>query len=150
MKNFQGLRELSAYLPELGSTGGRAKLALRMLVVFALTTLFFIWTDRLIPEWQPDGQILAMALGFGITGQFFWRKQAYQERYGKLAYRNAFVRFVLPGLSVIFATVAHCAYMPGIEIPDLWWKVYLSALGWIFLLPRCSSVDTCRADPRRG
>ena len=23
--------------------------------------------------------------------------------------------------------------MPGIEIPDLWWKVYLSALGWIFL-----------------
>jgi len=133
MMAFPGLRELSLHLPDLGSAGGRVKLALRALVIFSLTTLFFLWTDRVIPDWQPDGQILAITLGFGITGQFFWRKRAYQDRYGKLAYRNAFVRFVLPGLSVIFATVAHSAYMPGIEIPGLWWKVYLSALGWVFL-----------------
>jgi protein-S-isoprenylcysteine O-methyltransferase Ste14 len=131
--NFPGLPELSAHFPDLGSVPGRLKLGLRALAVFALATLFFLWTDRLIPDWQPDGQILALALGFAITGQFFWRRRAYQAEYAELAYRNAFVRFVLPGLAVIFATVAHCAYMPGIEIPNVWWKVYLSALGWVFL-----------------
>ena len=134
MWKFPGLQELTHHFPDLGRTQGWVKLALRALAVFALTTTFFLWTDRLIPDWQPDGQILALTLGFGIMGQFFWRKRAYQERYGELAYRNAFVRFVLPGLSVIFATVAHCAYAPGIEIPDVWWNSYLSAAGWFYLV----------------
>jgi protein-S-isoprenylcysteine O-methyltransferase len=134
MWKLKGMKELAAYFPDLQTTGGRVRLALRAILYFVLTTVFFLWTDRLIPNWQPDGQILALTLGFFLMGRFFWRKRAYQEKYGELAYRNAFVHFALPGLMVLFATVAHCAYAPGIEIPNLWWKAYLSALGWIIVL----------------
>lgn len=132
--NFPGLTQLRKHFPDLRSTTGSAGLALLALGCFALTTLFFIWTDRLIPDWQPDGQIIVMALGFLIMSRFFSQKDKYQERYEELAYRNAFVRFAIPGLAVIFATVAHCAYMPGIGIPDLWWKDALRVLGGIYAL----------------
>ena len=133
MWNLKGIEQLTLHFADLQSVGGRVRLALRASAFFALTTVFFLWTDRIIPDWQPDGQILALALGFLIIGRFFWQKHAYHEKYGELAYRNAFVHFMLPGLMVIFATIAHCAYAPGIEIPNVWWKVYLSMLGWLFV-----------------
>ena len=130
---MKGTQELSRHFPDLLTAQGRLKLAARALLVFTLTTLFFLWSDQAIPNWQPDGQILAIMLGFLVTGRFFWQKRAYQQRYGDLAYRNAFVHFALPGLAIIFAAVAHSGYMPGLEIPAVWWKSYLTALGWIFL-----------------
>lgn len=133
MWSLKGMQELRRHFPDLLNARGRIKLVARALLIFALTTLFFLWSDRTIPDWQPDGQILVITLGFLVMGRFFWQKRTYQKKYGDLAYRNAFVHFALPGLAVIFAAVAHSAYMPGIEIPAVWWKVYLSALGWVFL-----------------
>lgn len=129
----KGVGELTFHFPDLRTVDGQVGLALRASAFFILTTVFFLWTDVHIPNWQPDGQILALTLGFLILGRFFWQKRAYQEKYRDLAYRNAFVNFALPGLMVIFATVAHCAYAPGIKIPNLWWKIYLTALGWLFV-----------------
>jgi len=134
MRNFQGIEKLSAHFPDRQGIRGRVRLVLRASAFFTLTTVFFLWTDQVIPDWQPDGQILALVLGFLIMGRFFWQKHAYQEKYGELAFRNAFVHFTLPGLMVIFATIAHCAYAPGIGIPDVWWKDYLSALGWLLVI----------------
>jgi hypothetical protein len=88
-------------------------LGLRALGLFTLITLFFILTDRLVPEWQPDGQIIVKAIGFLILARFFGNKRTYLERYGELA---------IPGLAFILATVAHCAYLPGLPIPGFWWK----------------------------
>lgn len=131
--SLKGMQELSRHFPDLLTGQGQARLAARAMLIFTLTTLFFRWTDRAIPDWQPDGQILVFTLGFLLIGRFFWQKRAYQEKYGDLAYRNAFVHFALPGLAIIFAAVAHSAYMPGLEVPAVWWKVYLTALGWFFL-----------------
>ena len=133
MWNFKGIEKLNSHFSDLQTPGGRIRLALRALFIFLLTTVFFLWTDHIIQDWQPDGQILALTSGFLLAGRFFWQKSAYQEKYEELAYRNAFVHFMLPGIMIIFATIAHSAYAPGIVIPNVWWKVYLSALGWLFV-----------------
>jgi protein-S-isoprenylcysteine O-methyltransferase Ste14 len=132
--NISGLRQLSQHVPDLNSGAGRLRLLLLSIGYFALTTAFFLLTDRLIPDWQPDGQIILMALGFLILARFFSQKKTYLERYAELAYRNAFVRFVIPGLGIIFAAILHTGYMPGIEIPDVWWKLYLTWLGGFWLV----------------
>lgn len=133
MWNLKGVEKLTRHFPDLQSLEGRIRILLRAFAYFTITTVFFLWTDRIIPDWQPDGQILALVLGFLFIGRFFWQKRAYQEKYGELAFRNAFINFSLPGLMIIFATIAHCAYAPGIEIPNVWWKNYLSALGWLLV-----------------
>ena len=65
---------------------------------------------------------------------FFTKKNTYIERYGDLAYRNAFGRFALPGLMLIFASVAYTGYIPGPHIPISWWASVKPYLGWYFLL----------------
>jgi protein-S-isoprenylcysteine O-methyltransferase Ste14 len=129
-----GAHQLQPHLPDLATPEKTARLVLRFVVIFAVTTLFFLWTDRLIPDWQPDGEIIVMTIGFLLLARFFTQKRAYQERYGGLAFRNAFLNFSLPGLAIIFASIAHVAYMPGVFIPDLWWKPVLAGVGAYFVL----------------
>lgn len=61
---------------------------------------------------------------------FFSRKQTYKEKYKELAYRNAFAHFAMPGLALIFAALAHAAYMNGPFIPPGWWTIIFFLAGW--------------------
>jgi len=91
--------------------------------------------DWSFPEWMPDGEIVVMALGFLILSRFFSQKKRYQQKYGGLAYRNAFAHFAIPGLGIILGAVFHNGYMVGPEIPSgLWWENILVALGWVSVI----------------
>jgi protein-S-isoprenylcysteine O-methyltransferase Ste14 len=131
---LNGMDQLRKHVPELRTPGGIALIALAFAGVITLVTLFFVWVDRVFIEWMPDGEIVIMAIGFLLLSLFFSRRTIYQQKYGELAYRNAFAHFCLPGLGIIFASVAHMGYMPGPEIPALWWKTVLIALGWVAVL----------------
>ena len=129
---FEGMDILSKHVPELNSAGGRARIALYALTMFALVTAYFIITDH-IPTWSIDSQIIIIALGFLVMSLFFSRKQAYQEKYKELAYRNAFAHYGFPGLALIMAAIAHAGYMNGPFIPPGWWTIVFLVLGWFML-----------------
>jgi methanethiol S-methyltransferase len=129
---LKGIDTLSKYVPELNSAGGRARIALYVLILFTVVTVYFIITDH-IPTWSIDSQIIIVALGFLVTSLFFSRKQAYKEKYKELAYRNAFAHYAMPGLAFIMAAIAHAAYMNGPFIPQGWWKIVFFMLGWFML-----------------
>jgi protein-S-isoprenylcysteine O-methyltransferase Ste14 len=129
---FKGMDILSKHVPELNSAGGRARIALYALLLFALVTAYFIVTDH-IPTWSIDSQIIIVALGFLVMSLFFSRKQTYKERYKELAYRNAFAHYGVPGLALIMGAVAHAGYMNGPFIPQGWWTIIFFALGWFML-----------------
>ncbi len=132
---FKGMDQLRKHVPDLRMPGGEARIGLTILGMIALVTLFFIWVDWGFPEWMPDGEIVVMALGFLVLSLFFSRKKIYQQKYGELAYRNAFAHFAIPGLGIILGAVIHNGYMPGPEIPDVvWWKNVLIAAGWVFII----------------
>jgi methanethiol S-methyltransferase len=131
--NFKGMDSLAKYVPELNSPGGRARIVFYALLLFVLVTAYFIVTDN-IPTWSIDSQIIIVALGYLILNMFFSRKQAYKEKYGELAYRNAFAHYAIPGLALIFGAVAHAGYMNGPEIPQGWWTSAFLVLGWLSLL----------------
>ena len=132
---FKGMDQLRKHVPDLQKPGGEARVGLTILGMIALVTLFFIWVDWGFPEWMPDGEIVVMALGFLILSRFFSQKKRYQQKYGELAYRNAFAHFAIPGLGIILASVFHNGYMPGPEIPNVfWWKNVLIAAGWVFII----------------
>ncbi len=130
--NFKGMDMLSKHVPELNSTGGRARIALYAIGLFALVTAYFIVTDN-IPYWSIDSQIIIVALGFLIFSLFFSRKQKYKERYQELAYRKAFAHYAMPGLALIFAAIAHAGYMNGPFIPPGWWTVVFFITGWFMV-----------------
>jgi len=131
--DFKGMNILAEHVPELNSPGGRIRVVLYALFLFTLVTVYFIATDH-IPTWSIDSQIIIIALGFLILNLFFSRKQVYKEKYGELAYRNAFTHYIMPGLALIFGAVAHAGYMNGPEIPQGWWTGIFLALGWFSLL----------------
>ena len=131
---IKGMDALRKHVPELQSPGGLVLVLSALAAVFIITTLFFILVDRQFSEWMPDGEIVIMALGFLVMSRFFSQKRTYQEKYGNLAYRNAFARFNIPGLGIVFASIVHIGYMSGVEIPDLWWKPILMGIGWIFVV----------------
>lgn len=131
--DIKGMAILAEHVPELNSLSGKIRAILYAAFLIALVTIYFVVTDN-IPTWSIDSQIIIVALGFLVLSLFFSRKQAYKERYGKLAYRNAFTHFVMPGLALIFGSVAHAGYMNGPEIPQGWWSIMFSTLGWVSLL----------------
>jgi protein-S-isoprenylcysteine O-methyltransferase Ste14 len=131
---LNGMDQLRKHVPELRTPGGIALIALAFAGAITLVTLFFVWVDRVFIEWMPDGEIVIMTIGFLLLSLFFSRRKIYRQKYGELAYRNAFAHFCLPGLGIIFASVAHMGYMPGPEIPALWWETVLIALGWVAVL----------------
>ncbi len=131
---LKGMSELRKHVPDLQKPGNEIRIGPLIAGVFILVTLFFIWVDRVFSEWMPDGEIIFIALGFLILGLFYSQKRIFEQKYGSLAYRNAFARFCIPGLGIIYASLAHLIYIPGPEIPNLWWKIILTILGWYFLL----------------
>lgn len=130
MKGFDNLRR---HVSEFETPKGVAAAILALAAVIAFTSLFFAMVDRGFSEWMPDGEIVVMALGFLILSRFFSQKDRYREKYGERAYRNAFVNFCIPGLGIVFASIAHMGYMAGPGIPDLWWRSVLVDLG-LFLI----------------
>lgn len=130
--NFNGMDILSRHVPELNSAGGRVRILFTALTMFALVTVYFIATDH-IPTWSIDSQIIIIALGFLVMRLFFSRKQAYEEKYKELAYRNAFMHYAMPGLALLLAAVAHAGYMNGPDIPQGWWTIVFFASGWFML-----------------
>jgi len=132
--DFKGMDQLRAHVPDLRSPVRSAVIGLIVLAVLALETAFFLAADRAWPDWTLDGQALITTLAFLITAQFFLKRREYRQRYGGLAYRNAFGRFVLTGLPMMLAGIAHIAYMPGPPIPLNWWTLGLIVLGWYFII----------------
>jgi len=130
--NLTGVDALRGHLPELNSAAGQARMTLMAVLVFALTTAYFLVTDQ-IPTWAIDSQIVVVALGFLIASLFYSRKKLYLQKYGALAYRNAFFRFVIPGHMILFAAVVHVAYINGPRLPSGWWSLPMLVLGCWFL-----------------
>jgi protein-S-isoprenylcysteine O-methyltransferase Ste14 len=106
------MENLVAHLPDMHTRRGGI-FGLIILVSFIVATAAMVTLDWLWPAWTSLGQIMAIIIGFGWTGQFFWRRQTYRARWGDLAYQKAFRKHVLVGLPVIFAAIAHNAYLPG-------------------------------------
>ncbi len=130
---LKGLDELNKYVPELNSTGGKLKFAFRFSLIFFLVTIYFVLTDQ-IPTWTLDSQIVVMALGYLLLSRFFTQRKKYIETYKETAYHQAFSRFVIPGLAVIFAALAHIAYMNGPKFTQPAIIAILSTLGWLLLI----------------
>ena len=131
---IKGLEELRNHVPDLRSPVRSAWIGILAATIFTLMSDFYILVNRILPIWGPDGQIIFTTIGFLLLRMFFTRKKVYIERYGDLAYRNAFGRFALPGLMLIFASVAYTGYIPGPRIPISWWASVTPYLGWYFLL----------------
>ncbi len=130
---LKGFDELARYVPELNSAGGRTKIAFRFWGIFILSTTYFIVSDQ-IPTWTIDSQIVVMALGFLILRRFFTQRKNFIEKYKEMAYQQAFVRFVVPGLAVIFAALAHISYMNGPKFTQPTITTVLSILGWVCIV----------------
>jgi len=130
----KGLEALRKHVPAIQTTGGLTLALLYFVAVFIVTSLFFILVDTRFVKWLPDGEIVVMALGFLIMSRFYSQKKAYQQKYGELAFRNAFARFNIPGLGIVFASIAHLGYIAGPAIPTVWWRSILIAVGWIFVV----------------
>jgi len=128
-----GLDRLRAHVPSLRSRSGRVRLLVSALAALGLPTAYFVLLDKFFAAWMPDGEIVVLALGFLILSRFFSQKQRYQARFGDQAYARALTSFVMPGLGIVFASILHLAYIPGPHIPQVWWKPFLIALGWLSL-----------------
>ena len=131
---IKGLEVLRKHVPAIQTTRGLALAILSFVVVFIVTSLFFLLVDIRFIEWLPDGEIVVMALGFLIMSRFYSQKKAFQQNYGELAFRNAFARFNIPGLGIVFASIAHLGFIAGPAIPGVWWRPILIAVGWVFVV----------------
>jgi protein-S-isoprenylcysteine O-methyltransferase Ste14 len=131
---LKGLQKLREHVPDLRSSARSIWIGIYALGIFSLMVIFFGYVKGYIPDWSLDGQVIILTIGFLLMRMFFTNKKAFLFRYRELAFRNAFIRFVLPGLALIFATVAHIGYMPGPGLPIGWWTPTLPIAGWYFLL----------------
>lgn len=131
--NLKGFENLARHVPDLYSTTGRIKIVASFFGIFALTSLYFIITDN-IPTWTLDSQIVVMSLGYLILSRFFTQKEKFIKTYGSDSYRQAFGRFTLPGLSIIFASVAHIAYMNGPKLTQPTITTIFTWLGWLCII----------------
>lgn len=130
---LKGLDELAGKLPELNSTGGKLKFALRFLVIFTIVTTYFILTDQ-IPTWTLDSQIVVIAIGFLFVSRFFTKKGILLEKYGDKAYHHALWNYAVPGLAIMLAAVAHISYMNGPKFTQPGITTVLAILGWYNLI----------------
>jgi protein-S-isoprenylcysteine O-methyltransferase Ste14 len=69
-----------------------------------------------------------------VLSLFFTQKKKYLEKYGDDAYRQAFGRFALPGLAMVFASAAHIAYMNGPKFTQPTITTILTWLGWTCII----------------
>ncbi len=131
---LRGVQALQRHVPELRTGRGLLLPLFGIAAVAGLTTLFFLAADRYFAEWMPDGEIVVLALGFLILSRFYSQRKRYQELYGEGAYARAFAHFAIPGLGIIAASLAHLAFIAGPGIPDVWWRPWLQALGYLLTL----------------
>lgn len=129
-----GSDALIAHVPELRARSRRVIALLIALTSFAAATAGMMAVDRLWPQWTAVGQVGAVMVGFVVAAQFFWRRGGYRAKYGDRAYRNAFLHFMLPGLPVMFAAIAHNVYQPGERLLTGWWTPITSMLGLYFIV----------------
>lgn len=129
---MKGYDILVKHVPKLNESSGKYKFAGIVSAAFAVTTAYFIITDK-IPTWTIDSQIVVMALGFLLVSRLFTQKQAFIEKYKEMAYAYAFGRFALPGLAIIFAAIVHIAYMNGPKFTQPTFVTITTILGWYFL-----------------
>jgi protein-S-isoprenylcysteine O-methyltransferase Ste14 len=125
---------LLSHVPELRLRSRRLLAILIAVASFALATAAMIAVDVLWPEWTLLGQIVMVMLGFFIAGQFFWRRREYRAKYGDRSYRNAFLHFMLPGLPLMFAAIAHIAYLPGERVLTGWAAPLAAMIGLYFFV----------------
>lgn len=130
---MKGFETLARHIPELNTNSGWIQIAAPFLGIFGLTTLYFIFTDQ-IPTWTIDSQIIVMASGYLILSRFFSKKKLLIEKYGDGAYRQAFGRFALPGLAIIFAAIAHIGYMNGPKFTNPNILMLFTWTGWFFII----------------
>jgi len=121
--------KLLAHVPELRSPSRRVIAASIAAGSFAAATAAMMVVDQTWPAWTPLGQIATVLLGFLFTAQFSWRRREYRATYGPLSYRNAFLHFILPGLPLMFAAIAHNLYLPGARVVTGWVTPLVSLLG---------------------
>jgi protein-S-isoprenylcysteine O-methyltransferase Ste14 len=131
--NIKGIEELRGHVSDLNTASGRARIASIGLIAFTLTTFYFIISDQ-IPTWTIDSEIVVMAIGLLIFSLFFSRRKEYTEKFKEQSYRNAFIKFALPGLAVIFAAIAHIAYMNGPKWPPGKITTVMTIVGWYWIV----------------
>lgn len=131
--HIEGFENLTRHVPELNTADGRIKILASFFGMFGLTTLYFILTDN-IPTWTLDSQIVVISLGYLWLSRFFTQKKYYIEHYKEMAYRNAFGKFALPGLAIVFASAAHIAYMNGPKFTQPTVTTILTWLGWVCIV----------------
>ena len=132
--HFKGLDQLRKHIPDLHAPARSALIPLAVLSIFGLVVATFFWLDDLWPDWTLAGQFGALIVGFLLVSTFFRQREKFKARWGEMAYRNAFGRYVLTGLPFIFAVIAHIGYMPGPSIPVNWWIIGIATLGWYFFV----------------
>lgn len=132
MKEFSGLEQMQAHVPEMRTPLGRLLIGLYVLGSFALITLLFITLDSCWPQRTLVTQFVVLGVGFFWLSRFITRRAAFKQKWGELAYRNAFAIHGVPGLALILSAVIHIAYMPGPAIPLGWWSPGVVTLGWFF------------------
>lgn len=131
---ISGLDALGRHVPAWRTPLGLLSVPLGMAAVALVTSLFFLAVDRYFSEWLPDGEIVILALGFLILSRFISQRKRYVQQYGERAYAVSFGRFFITGLGIIVASIAHLSYIGGPDIPDVWWKAWLVALGWVLIV----------------
>lgn len=108
-----GAEALFTHVPQWRHPLQRLAAIALALASFALGTAAQCAVDARWPAWTMAGHMAILLIGFAWTGQFFWRRKEYRARWGEQAYYRAFTRHIAPGLPLIFAVIAHTAYLPG-------------------------------------
>lgn len=128
---MKGHEALAAHLPEL-NLGRGLWVGLIIVTSFTGAGVVMLVVDRLGAAWSIAGHVLVLALGFLWSAQFYWRRRDYQAHWGERAYRITFVRHMLTGAPVMFAAIAHTAWLPGERLlPD--WTTPATALLGLYL-----------------
>src|SRR5512135_784420 len=102
---LQGFDSLKSHVAAFRTPRGVLPYCLGILGVILLTGLFFWAADRYFAEWMPDGEIVILALGFLLLSRFYSQRKRYLKEYGAVAYSKALVRFGIPGLGIITASI---------------------------------------------
>ena len=131
---IKGLDQLRKHIPDLYTPIGVLRFVLLPVVLFLLVTGLFNATRFTLPSWQGVAEILLGSLGFGLLYLFFRYRPDFKARFGPLAYRQAAMRFGLPGVTIIAAVVARLRYLPGPDILPGGWNIVLTALGWVLVV----------------
>ncbi len=131
---IKGLDALQTQVAEVATRRGLLRVLLALLGVFVLTSLFFLAADRWFSEWMPDGEIVVLALGFLLLSRFFLQRERYQQKYGERAFQAAFMRFNVWGLGIVAASIGHLAYISGPGLPNIWWRPWLQAFGYLLVV----------------